>query len=167
MKSAAGRKLSLYGLGVFLLLLLGFFYLFISSAKNILHLWYLPQRGSSQNNPRMREDTGGQAALRRSEQHGVTLKHFGLRLQDGEMCLKQMMQLCPKCAPGCAGGVTEGPAHPTARGVSHSARWVAPSLAPRSSLLQQLLLLGTGFWENTDPGLLPQMLSQGIHLEHI
>lgn len=120
--------------GVFFIVFVGFFYLFISSAKNILHLWYLPQRGSSQNNPRMREDTAGQAVLRSSEQRGVTLKHFGLRLQDGEMCLKEMMQLCPKCAPGCPGGVTEGPAHPTARGVSHSARWVAPSL-PRSPQL--------------------------------
>lgn len=129
--------------GVFLLLLLGFFYLFISSVKNILHLWYLPQRGSSQNNPRMREATAGQAALR---VQSVTLKHFGLRLKSGEMCLKQMMQLCPKCAPGCAGGVTEGPAHPTARGLSHSARWVAPSLAPAAAAAGLRILGEQGPW---------------------
>lgn len=40
-------NLEFVGFGVFLIVVVGVFYLFISSEKNILHLWYLPQKGSS------------------------------------------------------------------------------------------------------------------------
>lgn len=137
------ETLGSYGLGFFTVVR-GVFYLFISSEKNILLPLVL---ASERQLPKQPQDerghgwAGSAPEFRAATASPQTFSSQAARL--GRCVLTRWCNCALTAAPGCPCGVTEGPAHPTAPGVSHSPLWdgVAPSLAPHISLLEQLLVL--------------------------